>query len=103
MPPRKRAAAPPKSETPGEETTPKEPGTAPATGDEAAPQPPAGTEDTGGGDGTAPPSETPPETPAKSDLQDVEQPCAECFPGGWPEQAFSVGCAHGTWIRESKS
>ncbi|WP_439947169.1 hypothetical protein [Streptomyces sp. BBFR109] len=35
----------------------------------------------------------------RSDLQDAERPCGECFPNGWPEGAFSVGCTHGTYIR----
>lgn len=39
--------------------------------------------------------------PARSDLQAVEQPCPECMPNGWPEGAFSVGCTHGTWIRDN--
>jgi hypothetical protein len=41
------------------------------------------------------------EKPARGDLQTVEQPCAECFPNGWPEDAFSVGCTHGTWVRDN--
>ncbi len=41
------------------------------------------------------------DTPALSDLQEVEQPCPECVPNGWPEGAFSVGCIHGTWVRDS--
>lgn len=57
------------------------------------------------GDAPAPPladdrGDTPAAPPlSKSDLQEVEQPCAQCFPNGWPEGAFSVGCEHGTWIR----
>lgn len=38
--------------------------------------------------------------PTKSDLQAVEQPCTTCFPTGWPDGAFSVGCEHGTWMRD---
>lgn len=41
------------------------------------------------------------EDPARSDLQAVEQPCPECMPNGWPDGAFSVGCTHGTWVRDS--
>lgn len=26
--------------------------------------------------------------------------CGECFPGGWPAEVASVGCAHGMWIRQ---
>lgn len=51
------------------------------------------------------PAETPtpdPEAepaPAKSDLQTAERPCVECFPDGWTEQVFSLGCTHGTWVK----
>jgi hypothetical protein len=44
------------------------------------------------------PSEKP--TPARSDLQHVQQPCPECFPSGWPDQASAVGCTHGTFVRD---
>lgn len=37
--------------------------------------------------------------PAKSDLQAVEAPCSLCFPNGWPDLVFAVGCEHGTWYR----
>ena len=39
--------------------------------------------------------------PERSDLQKADQPCPECMPNGWPEGAFSVGCTHGTWVRDS--
>jgi hypothetical protein len=30
----------------------------------------------------------------------VEDPCPECFPAGWPDNAEqSVGCTHGMWLR----
>jgi hypothetical protein len=38
--------------------------------------------------------------PERSDLQTVDKPCEECLPNGWPEGAFSVGCTHGTWVRD---
>jgi hypothetical protein len=39
--------------------------------------------------------------PERSDLQKADQPCPDCMPNGWPEGAFSVGCTHGTWVRDS--
>ena len=39
--------------------------------------------------------------PELGDLQAAEQPCPECVPNGWPDGAFSVGCVHGTWTRDS--
>lgn len=107
MPPRKRAAAAPKTtEAPGADTAPPEPAP-PAAGDETETAQPPATNGPGTADADLPPEETtaaePPAPPARSDLKDVEQPCAECFPNGWPEQAFSVGCTHGTWIRETEN
>lgn len=61
------------------------------------------------GDATAPESAAPeiapeeapaPEAPQKSDLQVVEKPCGDCFPNGWPELGYAVGCEHGTWTRD---
>lgn len=82
MPPRKRAETKPDepdlpvSETPPEDPaapTPEEPSREAATKDE----------------------------PKKSDLQTVEQPCPICIPNGWVDGAFSMGCEHGTWVRDS--
>ncbi|MFE2712216.1 hypothetical protein ACFXKI_09560 [Streptomyces mirabilis] len=88
MPPRKRAASA------AEATEVEQPET------EAPEQPDA--------DGAASDeTETTPDTPdtegdaPRSDLQTVEQPCPECVPNGWPEGAFSIGCTHGTWIRDN--
>lgn len=75
MPPRKRVASTPKTEEPDETT-------AAATA----------------GDGDA--GEAP--EPERSDIQTGSEPCTECFPGGWAEQASVVGalgCEHGTWQR----
>lgn len=84
-----RKTAPTKPVAPAEEPGDQQSTPAsPAAGDVPAP-PPA---DDRGDTPAAPP-------PSKSDLQEVEQPCAQCFPNGWPEGAFSVGCEHGTWIR----
>lgn len=47
---------------------------------------------------TAPAAEPEPE---RSEVQLVENPCSECFPGGWPEQSYALGCTHGTWQREA--
>lgn len=103
MPPRKRAESAPKPD-PDEAT-------APASEEEGAalepesdgPRVPQDSDDDGTGETTAaPPDETAPEPgPELGDLQEVEQPCPECVPNGWPEGAFSVGCIHGTWIRDS--
>lgn len=82
MPPRKRAE--PKPEPPADETLP--PPAADTTNEDSAPsEPPAPTGD----------------EPKKSDLQTVEQPCSICFPNGWADGAFSHGCDHGTWVRDS--
>jgi hypothetical protein len=29
----------------------------------------------------------------------AEPPCPTCFPNGWPDEATSAGCSHGTWDR----
>ncbi|MEU5596692.1 hypothetical protein [Streptomyces sp. NPDC020298] len=71
MPPRKRAESAPKAEEPVAPETDSQ--TACSTADDSA----------------------------RSDLQTVDRPCEECFPNGWPQQAFSVGCTHGTWIRDN--
>jgi hypothetical protein len=73
MPPRKRAQS------------------APKTDDETLE--PLADEETGPDGG----AETEPE---RSDLQAVENPCPNCFPNGWPEGSFAVGCEHGSWIRD---
>lgn len=87
MPPRKRTAsaaeAPEASESEQPESGAPD---QPDADDEAA----ADAAETEGDDG-----------PARSDLQKVEQPCPECVPNGWPDGAFSVGCTHGTWVRDS--
>jgi hypothetical protein len=49
------------------------------------------------GDGADPDVE--PE-PAAEPAGEVELPCPECFPLGWPDGATSAGCHHGTWLRE---
>lgn len=41
-----------------------------------------------------------PKMPARSDLQEANEPCSICYPDGWPEQVFSLGCEHGTWLRK---
>lgn len=101
MPPRKRAESAPKPD-------PDE-GTAPAVEEEGTslepepdgPRAPQDSDDDGTGEPmAAPPDETTPD-PERSDLQAVEQPCAECVPNGWPAQAYAVGCTHGTWQREA--
>jgi hypothetical protein len=38
--------------------------------------------------------------PARAGDSDAEQPCTECLPAGWPDDATSVGCGHGTWNRD---
>lgn len=85
MPPRKRAASAPKAE-PGQEPLAPE--------DEAdGQQADAATdESTPDSDDAAAPA---------GDLQAVDKPHEECFPNGWPEGAFSVGCTHGTWVRDN--
>ena len=72
MPPRKRAQSAPKTD---EETLePVDEQTGPEVGAETEPE--------------------------RSDLQTVGLPCSDCFPGGWPEGSFAVGCEHGSWIRD---
>lgn|GEM_PF-2914358 len=110
MPPRKRAASAPKADetlTPETEPDGQQDDTADVTtpvsddsagpADDSAAQAPAD-------DGDQQPSEDDeddeddPELEL-SDLQTVDLPCTECCPNGWPEGAFSVGCIHGTYIR----
>lgn len=93
MPPRKRAASAPKAEPEQEPLAPEseaEPEQADA-GDSAEETPEEAP-------GATKPAED--EAPERSDLQTAEQPHEECFPNGWPEGAFSVGCTHGTWVRK---
>lgn len=112
MPPRKRAASAPKAESEQEPVTPETEGdgqqaelshdSAPASDDSTTPaddnadQTPASPDND---DGQTPDADDEDE-PERSDLQAVDQPHEECFPNGWPEGAFSVGCTHGTWVRK---
>ncbi|MEU1800900.1 hypothetical protein [Streptomyces sp. NPDC019937] len=114
MPPRKRTAPKPQPDEDQTGTGPEDdeqsttpPGDSPDTPDAADDS--SGSSD--GPDGGDTPPATPKgdgktgpegETPPKSDLQRVDQPCTECMPNGWPEGAFSVGCTHGTWVRDVK-
>ncbi len=86
MPPRKRAASAPKTED--EQTT-----DAPAEVQDDASDP----------DPEDPPAQPDePNEPQRSDIQTDDEPCPECFPGGWTAQHNSVGalgCEHGTWQR----
>lgn len=92
MPPRKR--------TPDEnqQTTPAD------TGDAPVPTPAdlAHTADNArhGDDPDDGPDTGTPDEPTRSDLQEADEPCPKCMPNGWPANAFSVGCTHGTWIRK---
>jgi hypothetical protein len=98
MPPRKRAASAPKDETEQELQTP-ETETA-AEGQQAELEAaPAGdsTEPAPAGDGG---DQDAADEPERSELREAEMPCGECFPNGWPEGAFSVGCIHGTYVRK---
>ena len=93
MPPRKRAASAQKPE-------PSETGAEPLVEDDDVETPESSDGDTGQQESApAEPDDTP--EPEKSDLQTVDEPCSACFPQGWHAQAFSVGCEHGTWTRES--
>lgn len=104
MPPRKRAASAPKDESEQEPLAPENEADgqqADATGDPDAREP-HDSDDTGAGDESAANAgDGDGEKPERSDLQTVDKPCEECFPNGWPEGAFSVGCTHGTWIRDN--
>jgi hypothetical protein len=80
MPPRKRAQATPKPEPDGSASDPQE-GQAAADEVEGVAKEP-----------------TPPIEP-EPDPVNAEQPCADCFPAGWPADATSAGCGHGTWNR----
>ncbi|MEU8968163.1 hypothetical protein AB0D11_02610 [Streptomyces monashensis] len=79
MPPRKRAQSAPKSVEPDEATA--------ALAD-------------GEPDPDTPEADVTPPAPERSDLQTVDAPCPQCFPAGWPEGAFAVGCEHGSWKRD---
>jgi hypothetical protein len=100
MPPRKRAASAPKEEPEQELLAPETENDeqADATGGPDAREP-QDSDDTGAGDESAA-NAGDGEKPERSDLQTVDQPHEECFPNGWPEGAYSVGCTHGTWVRE---
>lgn len=82
MPPRKRA-----------ESKPAEPVEPQLGEDPAAPEAAAAEE--------PPPASPDSDKPKKSDLQAAEQPCPICIPNGWVEGAFSMGCEHGTWVRDN--
>lgn len=98
MPPRKRAASAPKAESEQEPLAPE---------NEADDQQDAADDSASSAeepqeqapDGGEKPAED--DAPERSDLQTVDKPCKECFPNGWPEGAFSVGCTHGTWTRDN--
>jgi hypothetical protein len=97
MPPRKRAASAAKPD-------PAETGAEPAIEDDTdenddAKAPDADDEQP---DPAPPEPDTAPDPePEKSDIQTVDEPCADCFPQGWPAQAFGLGCEHGTWSRQA--
>lgn len=96
MPPRSRKTAQPEPEADDAVVDPA------TEGDDTSPETPAEPQDSGALGDKAPAAdgeETP--EPERSDLQKVEQPCPECVPNGWPDGAFSVGCTHGTWVRDS--
>jgi hypothetical protein len=48
---------------------------------------------------------TPAYRPAHEKPRDARQePCPECFPGGWDalgEDAYTAGCAHGVYRKEA--
>ena len=100
MPPRKRASSAPKEEPEQELLAPETENDeqADATGGPDAREP-QDSDDTGADDESAANADDG-EKPERSDLQTAERPCEECMPNGWPEGAFSVGCTHGTWVRE---
>lgn len=89
MPPRKRAASAPK---PDIEEPAVEDGSEETAGGLAVAEPE--NLDAPGGDAEA--------KSERSDIQTGEEPCTDCFPGGWVAQATVVGalgCEHGTWQR----
>lgn len=92
MPPRKRAASTPK----------------PDIEEAAEPAVEGGSEETAAGLAVAEPENLDASgadaeaKPERSDIQTGEEPCGDCFPGGWAAQAAVVGalgCEHGTWQR----
>ncbi|MFE9448271.1 hypothetical protein [Streptomyces sp. NPDC006739] len=85
MPPRKRATAAPESVADDQQTD----GSDARANDDAGP----------GSADTAPGTENSDEL-ERSELQAVDEPCTECFPRGWPDHSFAVGCEHGTWTRD---
>lgn len=97
MPPRKRAAS--KPEATEDQQTPEAPEMEEQPAGGETPPATSGSADT---NDESDDGDTPTESPAKSDLQEADQPCTECMPNGWPEGAFSVGCTHGTWIRKKQ-
>jgi hypothetical protein len=109
MPPRKRAESKPTADptlTPDAGAGSKAPGSDESDG--TTPEPPETPEgpatfDAGAAPAGSDPGESDDKASAKSDLQQVEQPCTTCFPSGWPAMAFSVGCEHGTWIRDNRT
>ncbi|WP_329330729.1 hypothetical protein OIU81_02825 [Streptomyces sp. NBC_01454] len=103
MPPRKRTAAKPEA-TEDQQTAEGLEAEEPAPGDSADTNDQPDNSDTPPESAVEEDSPGPkePDGPAKSDLKTADQPCTECMPNGWPEGAFSVGCTHGTWVRETK-
>ena len=106
MPPRKRTQSAPQIEESNEQTAEAvaEPEPEPGGGDEASTEPTTDeAADAQGGDAeTGPDAQDGPHEPERSDIQAGEEPCGDCFPGGWAAQAAVVGalgCEHGTWQR----
>lgn len=95
MPPRSRKPAEP---TPAEETAGQAadntiedpaPTDGPAAEPQDTPKAPEGDEPPAADDTVTPPEPSDPDA----------APCTECFRAGWPDEATSVGCSHGTWDR----
>jgi hypothetical protein len=84
MPPRKRAAAAPKTQPAGKQEGLEAPDTEETpeadSVEEAAPDQSAG-----------------PDSPA--DPASANLPCTVCFPDGWPDGVTARGCEHGSWTR----
>lgn len=111
MPPRKRAAAAPKDTAPVEETlppavvdedptvadTPQDTGNSQTEPDDGDAQDNAVSAESKAGDDSD--DDTPDPNPA-DEPDSGEEPCNHCWPAGWPENATSVGCGHGSWNRD---
>lgn len=51
-----------------------------------------------------PPTETEATEPKQAAVKKAPPPlCEACFPAGWPEDAYSAGCEHGSYLHPERA